>query len=126
MRRRILVNIGLVLVLFGICVVCFLNGKAYKVVLENVPYIVDGVEQPAIEAMQVTIDPKRNPVYLLADDRMVGTAIGNSQILMMELLDEEDNVIETKNVEFEILDLGGHLNINVARAWNTGKLVEEE
>lgn len=122
MKRRIFVNVALVLVLIGICVLCVLTGKAYKVVLENVPYTVDGVEQPAIEAMQVTLDPKRAPVYLLADDRMVGTAVGNAHIMVMELLDEEDKVIETRNVEFHILELGDDLSINVARAWNTGKI----
>lgn len=122
MKRQIFVNLGLVLVLALIGWVCFTTGKAYKIVFENVPYVVDGKEEPALEALQVTIDQRKDPLYLLEDDRMVGTVVGKTHSMLIELLDEDDRVTESRTVSFSIEELGDRLEINVPRAWATGKM----
>lgn len=77
-------------------------------------YTVDGVEHPGIEAMQVTIDDSGDPIYMLEGDQMPGVAAGKKHNLKIEILDEDDKVIETRNIPFHILDLKGKFSINVA------------
>ena len=114
--KRILVNIVIVLCFAGLAYFCYDEGKSYNLILENLSYTVDGVEHPGIEAMQVTIDDSGDPIYML------GVAAGKKHNLKIEILDEDDKVIETRNIPFHILDLKGKFSINVARAYALGKV----
>ena len=118
--KRILVNIVIVLCFAGLAYFCYDEGKSYNLILENLSYTVDGVEHPGIEAMQVTIDDSGDPIYMLEGDQMPGVAAGKKHNLKIEILDEDDKVIETRNIPFHILDLKGKFSINVARAYALG------
>ena len=120
--KRILVNLGIVLFFVVVAYVCYDRGKSYTLILENLPYTVDGVRHPGIEAMQVTINGQGDPIYMLEGDQMTGVASGKKHILRLEILDEKDEVIETKEVPFHILDLEGKNSINVARAYALGRV----
>ncbi len=120
--KKILVNTVIVLCFAGLACFCYDQGKSYNLILENLPYTVDGVEHPGIEAMQVTIDGSGDPIYMLEGDQMPGVATGKKHHLKIEILDEDDKVIETKDVPFHILDLKGKLSINAARAYALGKV----
>lgn len=120
--KRILVNIVIVLCFAGLAYFCYDEGKSYNLILENLSYTVDGVEHPGIEAMQVTIDDSGDPIYMLEGDQMPGVAAGKKHNLKIEILDEDDKVIETRNIPFHILDLKGKFSINVARAYALGKV----
>lgn len=122
MKRRLLVNAGIVLFFAALAYLCYDMGKSYTLILENVPYTVDNVEYPGIEAMQVTIDGQGDPIYLLEGDQMPGVAAGKKHILRLEILDEKDAVVETRELAFHILDLEGKNSINVARAYALGRV----
>ena len=124
-RRQLWVNAGIVALLCGICVLCYRTGKAYDLILENVPYSVEGKEYPAVEALQATIDTQRNPVYLLEGDREVGMAVGLNHRLKIEILDSEDKVVETRVVAFSVDELGKDRVLNVAKMFAHGKKIAE-
>lgn len=123
MKRRTLVNCGLLLVLTLLAVVCYDTGKAYDIIMQNVPYTTkDGVLQPALEAAQVTIDQQEAPIYLLEGDRMVGTAVGNEHTLKIEILDDNDQVTETVVVKFTVKQLNkAKRELNVAELYAKAK-----
>ena len=122
--RRILVDCLIVVIFAAVGWFCYDAGKSYNIILENVAFTVDGIEYPGIEAMQVTIDGRGEPIYMLEDDRMVGMASGKRHTLMIEILDEDDRPIEeqTKMVTFTMKDLGPELTINTAKAYALGKV----
>ena len=122
MKRRILVNAVIVLFFAGVAWFCYDMGKSYSLILENLPYAADGVQHPGIEAMQVTIDGQGEPIYMLEGDQMPGVAAGKKHVLRLEILDEKDEVVETRDVPFHILDLEGKNSINVARAYALGRV----
>lgn len=119
--KRILVNLGIVLVLAAVAVYCYNAGKAYKILLENLPYTENGVEQPGIEALNATIDDQPKPIFMLEGDRTMITAVGREHRLKIDILDMEDNVVESKAIEFSISDLGESMSLNVVRAFREGK-----
>ena len=119
--RQIVVNAVLVAVLGLICVLCYRTGKAYDLILENVPYTVDGKEYPAQEALQATIDNQSKPVYLLDGDKAVAVAVGLNHELKIEILDLDDKVTQTKVVTFSVDELGDSRTLNVARLYGDGK-----
>ncbi len=114
MKKQILVNAGIVLVLAVIAYGCYITGKAYDVVVENLPYTVNGEQKPGIEALQASIDGQE-PLYLLEGDRLVGTAVGLSHVMVIEILDLDDKPIPdlTRTVNFTIEELGEKMEINV-------------
>lgn len=120
--KRIIVNIVIVLCFAALAYYCYDAGKAYNVLLENVAYSVDGVEHPGIEALQVTIDGRGEPIFMLEGDRMMGVTSGKKHTLKIEILDEEDKVVETRLVPFNMSDLGDGAAVNVARAYVLGKM----
>lgn len=128
MNRRVLVNLGIVLLLILISYVCFITGKAYDIIVENVPYTHEGVTYESIEAVQASLDNSRGePIYLLDGDRLVETAIGRSHILKIEVLDEQDKPSETVTITFEIDDLKGSPRVlNVPYYYVKAKEMEKE
>ena len=75
MKRRILVNLLIIIVFAALAAYCYDIGKAYDLVLSNTKVTVDGKEYAPMEAVQVYIDDaSENPVFLAEDDQMVGTA----------------------------------------------------
>lgn len=124
--KRVIVNMVLVLCLAGLGFYCYTAGKSYTLLLENLPYSLDGVEYPGIEAMQAQVDVRREPIFLLDGDRMPTTVVGREHTLIVEILDEDDKVIDAKEIEFSITDLGGTLSINATRAYAAGKVESYE
>lgn len=122
--RRFVVDAVIVLCFAALGYYCYDAGKTYNVILANAPYTVDGVQYPAIEAMQVTIDGEGDPIYLLEDDSMVGSTSGKKHTLKIEILDEEDKPIEgqTKLIPFTMDQLGADMVINVVKAYALGKV----
>lgn len=123
MKRRFWVNLGLVLVLTLIAVLCYQTGKAYNIIMQNVAFTTaDGVEHPALEAAQVTIDKQASPIYLLDGDRMMGTAVGNDHTLTIEILDDEDRTTESLVVTFKVTDLDTTKpELNIAKLYGIAK-----
>lgn len=120
-RRQILVNAVLVLAFIGLGLFCYQSGKTYNILLENLPYSVNGEERPGLEAIYAYIDGgKQN--FMLDGDRTVTPGSGKKHVLKIELLDEEDNIIDTREVSFNVTDLGENMSVNVARAYREGTL----
>lgn len=125
--KRLLVNACIVLVLGLIGWYCYDSGKAYSVILENLPYkTADGVEHPSLEAAQAYIDTQTDPTYLLDGDRIVGTAVGKIHSVKIEILDENDKPTETVVIAFKITDLGPKRELNVAKFYAKAKKAQEK
>lgn len=121
--KRIIVNLIIVIAFAALGAYCYDLGKAYDVVFANTPVTVDGKEYLPLEAVQVYLNKNSdNPVFLVEDDQMVAVAVGRRHKLTIQNLDENDNVIETREVAFNIRDLDAKRHINVTQAWNTGTL----
>lgn len=122
--KRFLVDVAIVLCFAALGYYCYDAGKTYSIILSNAPYAMDGTEHPAIEAMQVTIDGKGDPIYLLEDDSMVGSTSGKKHTLKIEILDEDDKPIDaqTKVIPFTMDEVGSDMTINVVRAYALGKV----
>lgn len=119
--RQIFVNIGLVIVLIVLGTLFYQGGKSYDILLENLPYQVDGEEQPGLEAIYAYIDGGKQ-IFMLEGDQTMASGAGKSHVLKIELLDEEDNVMETKEIAFSMSDLGQAATINVARSYREGSI----
>lgn len=119
--KHVLVNIVLTALLVLLGVWCYSEGKTYKVVLDNTAFTgKDGLEYPALEAVEVTID-KDEPIYLLEDDSASGKAMGKKHVMVIDRLDEDDKVVESRKIEFSINELGDTLEVNVAEYWIRAK-----
>ena len=119
--KHILVNCILVVLLIGLGAWCYTQGKTYKVILGNYAFTsADGQEHPALEAVEVFIDGN-DPVFLLEDDSGTGDATGRKHTMVIELLDENDEPIESRTTTFSIAELGENLEINVAEFWLRAK-----
>ena len=105
--RRLVVNLGIIVFFACIGYVCFVTGKAYSIILENIPITVDGKIYEPMEAVQVRISNQADPSYLLEGDRLIATAVGASHILTIEVLDEDDKVVETRTIPFNVHELKG-------------------
>lgn len=123
-RKQISVNLCLVLVLTALGWFCYQAGKTYDILLENLPYRTaetegTGDEQPALEAIYATVDNGKK-ILMLEGDRTVTTGSGGNHRLKIEILDEDDNVVETREIPFSMSDLGDNPVINVARTFREG------
>lgn len=118
-RRQILVNVLLILLLAGLGWFCWRGGKSYSLLLENLPYGEDGTAQPALEAVNVTIGNGK-AIFMLDGDRTATKVMGTSHMLRIDILDEEDRVVETKEIPFSMDELGDPATLNVARAFREG------
>lgn len=125
-RKQIIINLCLVLVLTGLGWFCYQAGKTYDILLENLPYQTAGAEgisaeQPALEAIYATVDNGKK-ILMLEGDRTMATGSGGNHRLKIEILDEDDNVVETREIPFSRSDLGDKPAINVARAYREGAI----
>lgn len=119
--KHILVNCVMIVLLIGLGVWCYDQGKTYKVILGNYAFTgQDGTEYPALEAAEVFIDGN-DPVFLLEDDSGTGDATGRRHTMVIALLDENDKPMETRSVQFSIAELGEKLELNVAEYWLKAK-----
>lgn len=118
--KHILVNVILVTLLTLLGIWCYSQGKTYKIILGNSAFSKGGVEYPALEAVEVVID-KEEAVFLLEDDSAAGKATGKKHTMVIDLLDENDNPIESRTVHFNINELGEKLELNVAEFWLRSK-----
>ena len=80
----------------------------------------DGQDYPALEAVEVFIDGN-DPVFLLEDDSGTGDATGRKHTMVIALLDENDEPMESRTVQFSIAELGKKLELNVAEYWLKAK-----
>ena len=111
--KRFVIRVLLVCVLAGIGTWCFFSGKAYDIVLENIPSTVNGQTVEPFEAVNAYIDTDPSPILLLDGDRMVATAIGLKHTIRIDILDEDDNVLESRTATFTTTSLGRHMSLNV-------------
>ena len=119
--KHILVNCVLVLLLIALGIWCYTQGKTYKLSLGNYAFTgQDGKEYPALEAVEVFIDDKE-PVFLLEDDSGTAEATGRQHTMVIKLLDEKDNPIESRSLKFSVADLDDDLDVNVAEFWYRAK-----
>ena len=125
--KRFLVNSAIVALLVLLGWYCFVNGKAYDIILENVPYKAADKEIPALEAVNVIMDDNAAPVYLLEGDRVVGTAVGMTNVMRIDLLDMDDTAIPGKSriYRFSIEDLGEKPALNVPHAYEVGQPLDK-
>ena len=100
--KHILVNCVLVALLICLGAWCYDQGKTYKVLLGNYAFTgQDGQDYPALEAVEVFIDGN-DPVFLLEDDSGTGDATGRKHTMVIALLDENDEPMESRTVQFSI------------------------
>ena len=119
--QHILVNCVLVALLICLGAWCYDQGKTYKVLLGNYAFTgQDGQDYPALEAVEVFIDGN-DPVFLLEDDSGTGDATGRKHTMVIALLDENDEPMESRTVQFSIAELGKKLELNVAEYWLKAK-----
>ena len=78
--KHVLVNVVLVVLLVLLGAWCYSEGKTYKITLGNSAFTGrDGLEYPALEAVEVFID-REEPVFLLEDDSASGKAMGKKSL----------------------------------------------
>ena len=117
--KHVLVNVALVALLVLLGVWCYTQGKTYKLALDNSAGK-DGLEYPALEAAEVIID-KAEPIYMMEDDSSSGKAVGKKHVMIIDKLDEDDKVLESRTIRFSISELNENLEINIAEFWLRGK-----
>lgn len=120
-KKQVIVNVCLVLVLIATGWFCYRQGKTYTILLENLPYETGGEKQTGLEAIYAYIDNGRQ-VFMLEGDRTAVSGSGSSHVLKIEMLDEEDKVLETREIPFSMSDLGERQSVNVARAYREGSV----
>ena len=119
--KHVLVNVVLVVLLVLLGAWCYSEGKTYKITLGNSAFTGrDGLEYPALEAVEVFID-REEPVFLLEDDSASGKAMGKKHTMEIRLLDENDKPIESRRIQSTIAELGEELEINGAEFWLRAK-----
>lgn len=125
--KRFLVNSAIVAILALIGWYCFVNGKAYSVILENMPCSVEGKAIPALEAVNVILDGKAPAVYLLEGDRVVCTVIGKKHEMRIDILDMNDVAIPGKSrvFKFTVDDLGENPSLSVPIAYEKSQPVDK-
>lgn len=111
--KRIAIFAALIVCLVGVIYWCMTTGKAYDVILENLTVTEEGVEYPALEAVHLIID-KQDPVLMLEGDRIIGTAVGLKHKITINLLDAQDNTIESRSFKCDVRKLGTPPSLNVA------------
>ncbi len=120
--RRFWVRTLLALLFAGLAWYCYHAGKAYNLLLENLPYAESGEEKPAMEALNVFLDASDKPTLLLEGDRIAVTVAGKTHAMRIDVLDPEDNVLGTRSITFDIDDLDPSLAVNVPKAYAGGGL----
>ena len=119
--KHVLVNVALVALLVLLGVWCYTQGKTYKLALDNSAFTgKDGLEYPALEAAEVIID-RAEPIYMMEDDSSSGKAVGKKHVMIIDKLDEDDKVLESRTIRFSISELNENLEINIAEFWLRGK-----
>lgn len=110
--KRILVNAVLLALLVLVIIWCFRTGKAHNIILENVVVSADGIEYQPLEA--VFVDLGQKPELMLADDVIVMRAMGSDLItLQVDVVDDDDNVLESRVISFALDEIGEDLRISV-------------
>ncbi len=124
--RRILINLGIVAVFVAIGWFCYDHGKAYDLILDNTPYVADGVEIEALEAVQVKIDGGDEKVFY-ADDRDQAVAVGvSAHTIRIDMLDLDDHPIpgQSRVYTFHVHELGENRSLSLPFAYENGKPTE--
>jgi len=121
--KRVFVNIMLIFLLVLTIIWCFATGKAHNIILENVAITVDGVDYPPFEAIFINFGKK--PKLMLAGDVIVERVVGSDLTMQIDVVDEDDNVLESRVTSFNLTDMsaekdaeksvatGAQLRINV-------------
>ena len=109
--KRVLVNTVLLVLLVFAIVWSFRTGKAYNIILENVAVSIDGIEYQPLEAIFVNFGQKSE--LMLADDIIVMRAIGSTISMQVDVVDDDDNVLESRVISFTLDEIGEDLRINV-------------
>jgi hypothetical protein len=110
--KQILVNLAIIVFFLAVAVFCYSEGKARNMLIENQSFSYEGKTYDAFEAIEVTVDGKEPPLFLLEGDRGSVNLIGKSHVVVVEVLDENDKVIKTYRVPFKSGELKGKI-INV-------------
>ncbi len=110
--RQLVVDIVIVLALVYLGVFCYNEGKAHDLFIDNVPYDDQGTKIEPFEAVLVTVDDAREPLFLVEGDRGVVTVPGRNHVVVVQELDENDAVVKTHKVSFSTKELDGRV-INI-------------
>lgn len=134
--RQILVNLILVVLLVALGVWCYMEGKAYDVLLSNVAATdPEGREHESMEAVQVRVLPGGKKVKLYADDsliyegQIVGTKVHKLEIAPLDLEDhpikEQTRVVDVRARQIPLVTKRGLSNrvIYIGLAYETGSVV---
>lgn len=102
MKRQVIVNFGLVLLLVVISIFLYNSGKGYDLLLDNQTVTLGGIEYEAKGTVRVYID-NQEPLDLWIDDRDVSSVMGKEHTIKVELLDEtEEKVLQSREDTFII------------------------
>lgn len=110
--RQIVVNVAIVALLIALSIFCYNEGKALDLFIDNVAYDHEGTVLEPFEAVEVTVDDIKEPIFLVEGDRGVVTVPGRRHTILVEELDEEDRVVNTYKASFSIKELEGRV-INI-------------
>ena len=109
--KRISINAALLLLLVLTIVWCFKTGKAYNVILENIPTSVEGLEYQPIEAAYINFG--KDPILMLEGDVIVERVVGKELTLQIDVVDDDDKVLESRVASFTLDELGDDLRMSI-------------
>lgn len=109
--KRVSVNLALFIFLVLVIVWCVRTGKAHNIILENKVIAIEGVEHQPFEAIYVSFG--KAPELMLEGDIIIKRAVGTAINLQVDVVDDDDNVLESRVVSFALEELGDSLRINV-------------
>ena len=100
-RKRLIVQLLLILALVGVSVALFVIGKGHQLLIDNKRVTIDGKRVEAYEWVNVYLDGATKPIELEEDDRQMGKVSGPWHNIRIEIL-ENEKVVKTYERRFTV------------------------
>ena len=109
MKKRMAVNLGLVILFTLLAILLYNSGKGYDLLLDNQIVDIDGITYKPSGTVRVSVDGG-DAIELWSDDRGMTTVKGKKHKIRIEVLDEkEEQVISSLEKQFSIDPEKGNL-----------------
>ncbi len=117
--KKITVNLAWIVALALVIVWCVQTGQAHNLILDNNPVKVDGKDVPAFEAIYVHFGD--DPDLMLEGDTIVKRVVGSNYTMTVNVVDDDDNVLESKTMSFTLDDVKDTMRLSVPEYYAKAK-----
>jgi hypothetical protein len=100
-RKRLIVQLILILALVGISAVLFVIGKGHQLLIDNKRATIDGVRVEAYEWVNVYVNGAKKPIEIEEEDRQLAKIAGPWHHIRIEIL-EDGKVAKTLEKRFTV------------------------